>query len=335
MIALDQVEGTRRLNFRASATPGAIVWSQPEANSGLYYDVTNVYFRECKAVTFDSASTIRFNKFANATALGTDSSGNLKKTSLSSVATSGSYNDLSNKPTLGDYIAFQEDDQVNYVKLLLKKRTAEEYYGGYVPKALNTTATKKTLVSYNNWMGWETLPTVPTKVSQLTNDSNFATTSELEKKQDTISGSYAYRLSVVNDKLRVVYKYPSNDKEEMSDLTLPSASGGNCSQDSNYYAYGDTGSWRLFQTGTTGNQLDIRYGYGTFSSQEGTVSFTFKKLMASSNYTVILALEGPTNMWSYVPVVRSKTTSGFTAYCRLYASDSNTKTIRYIAIRSN
>ena len=335
MIALDQVEGTRRLNFRASATPGAIVWSQPEANSGLYYDVTNVYFRECKAVTFDSASTIRFNKFANATALGTDSSGNLKKTSLSSVATSGSYNDLSNKPTLGDYIAFQEDDQVNYVKLLLKKRTAEEYYGGYVPKALNTTATKKTLVSYNNWMGWETLPTVPTKVSQLTNDSNFATTSELEKKQDTISGSYAYSLSVVNDKLRVVYKYPSNDKEEMSDLTLPSASGGNCSQDSNYYAYGDTGSWRLFQTGTTGNQLDIRYGYGTFSSQEGTVSFTFKKLMASSNYTVILALEGPTNMWSYVPVVRSKTTSGFTAYCRLYASDSNTKTIRYIAIRSN
>ena len=335
MIALDQVEGTRRLNFRASATPGAIVWSQPEANSGLYYDVTNVYFRGCSAVTFDSASTIRFNKFANAVALGTDSSGNLKKTSLSSVATSGSYNDLSNKPTLGDYIAFQEDDQVNYVKLLLKKRTAEEYYGGYVPKALNTTATKKTLVSYNNWMGWETLPTVPTKVSQLTNDSNFATTSELEKKQDTISGSYAYSLSVVNDKLRVVYKYPSNDKEEMSDLTLPSASGGNCSQDSNYYGYGDTGSWRLFQTGTAGNQLDIRYGYGTFSSQEGTVSFTFKKAMASSNYTVILALEGPTNMWSYVPVVRSRTTSGFTAYCRLYASDSNTKTIRYIAIRSN
>lgn len=124
MIALDQVAGTRRLNFRASATPGAIVWSQPEANSSLYYDVTNVYFRGCSAVTFDNASTIRFNKFTNVAALGTDSAGNLKKASLSTVATSGSYNDLSNKPT------------------------------------------------------------IPSKVSQLDNDSKFATTTQLESKQN-------------------------------------------------------------------------------------------------------------------------------------------------------
>lgn len=160
-------------------------------------------------------------------------------------------------------------------------------------------------------------------------------TTTLEGKQNIINDSYVYNLTIENGKLHVVFKYPSDDSEDTTDLTLPSASGGNCSQDSNYYGYGDTGSWRLFQTGTAGNQLDIRYGYGTFSSQEGTVSFTFKKPMASSNYTVILALEGSTNIWSYVPVVRSKTTNGFTAYCRLYASDSNVKTIRYIAIRSN
>lgn len=160
-------------------------------------------------------------------------------------------------------------------------------------------------------------------------------TTTLEGKQNLINDSYVYNLTIENGKLHVVFKYPSDDSEDTTDLTLPSASGGNCSQDSNYYAYGDTGSWRLFQTGTAGNQLDIRYGYGTFSSQEGTVSFTFKKPMNGTSYVVILALEGPTNMWSYVPVVRSKTTSGFTAYCRLYASDSNTKTIRYIAIRSN
>ena len=100
MIALDQVAGTRRLNFRASATPGAIVWSQPESNSSLYYDVTNVYFRECTSVSFNSASTIKFNKFTSASALGTDANGNLKKVSLAKVATSGSYNDLSNKPTI-------------------------------------------------------------------------------------------------------------------------------------------------------------------------------------------------------------------------------------------
>lgn len=160
-------------------------------------------------------------------------------------------------------------------------------------------------------------------------------TTTLEGKQNLINDSYVYNLTIENGKLHVVFRYPSNEEEDTTDLTLPSASGGNCSQDSNYYAYGDTGSWRLFQTGTAGNQLDIRYGYGTFSSQEGTVSFTFKKPMNGTSYVVILALEGPTNMWSYVPVVRSKTTSGFTAYCRLYASDSNTKTIRYIAIRSN
>lgn len=100
MIALDQVAGTRRLNFRASATPGAIVWSQPESNSSLYYDVTNVYFRGCTHVSFNSASTITLNKFTNASALGTDANGNLKKVSLAKVATSGSYNDLSNKPTI-------------------------------------------------------------------------------------------------------------------------------------------------------------------------------------------------------------------------------------------
>lgn len=99
MIALDQVAGTRRLNFRASSTAGAIVWEQPESNSCLYYDVKNVSFRETTAVSFDGATAIKFSHFANASALGTDSSGNLKKVSLAKVATSGSYNDLSNKPT--------------------------------------------------------------------------------------------------------------------------------------------------------------------------------------------------------------------------------------------
>lgn len=157
----------------------------------------------------------------------------------------------------------------------------------------------------------------------------------LDSKQDIIYDSYVYDVSIENGKLHVVFKYPSNDDEETTDLTLPSASGGNCSYDTNYYTYGDAGSWRLLQTDHNGNQLDIRYGYGTFSAQEGTVSFTFKKPMTNSSYAVILTLEGGTNIWSYTPVVRSRTSTGFTAYCRLYASDSNTKTIRYIAIRSN
>lgn len=45
MIGIDQVEGTRRLNFRASSTAGAIVWQQPETNSMLYFDVDSINFR--------------------------------------------------------------------------------------------------------------------------------------------------------------------------------------------------------------------------------------------------------------------------------------------------
>lgn len=71
MIALDQVAGTRRLNFRASATPGAIVWSQPESGSSLYYDVSNVYFRE--------SSSVVLSKMPNYSVLATDSSGKIIK----------------------------------------------------------------------------------------------------------------------------------------------------------------------------------------------------------------------------------------------------------------
>lgn len=71
MIALDQVAGTRRLNFRASATPGAIVWSQPESGSSLFYDVSNVYFREVGSVVL--------NQMPNYSVLATDSTGKIIK----------------------------------------------------------------------------------------------------------------------------------------------------------------------------------------------------------------------------------------------------------------
>ena len=51
MIALEQENGTRRLNFRSSSTPGAMVWEQPESGSSLFYDVENVNFRGTNNVT--------------------------------------------------------------------------------------------------------------------------------------------------------------------------------------------------------------------------------------------------------------------------------------------
>lgn len=41
MLRFDQTAGTTRLQFRASATPGAMVWSQPEKGATLYFDLTN------------------------------------------------------------------------------------------------------------------------------------------------------------------------------------------------------------------------------------------------------------------------------------------------------
>ena len=41
MLRFDQVDGTCRLRFRASATAGAMVWEQPEENASLYFDMGN------------------------------------------------------------------------------------------------------------------------------------------------------------------------------------------------------------------------------------------------------------------------------------------------------
>lgn len=41
MLRFDQVDGTCRLKFRASATAGSMVWEQPEKNAALYFDMGN------------------------------------------------------------------------------------------------------------------------------------------------------------------------------------------------------------------------------------------------------------------------------------------------------
>lgn len=45
MVKFEQKEGTTRLLFRASNTPGAMVWQQPESGSTLYFDVDNIQYR--------------------------------------------------------------------------------------------------------------------------------------------------------------------------------------------------------------------------------------------------------------------------------------------------
>lgn len=92
MLAFDQAAGTRRLNFRASSTPGAMIWSQPEANSTLYYDVKNIQFREVAGITFSNFKG-GFLKTNSSGTLTVDTS-TYSKTDTNYYHTSGSWSGL-------------------------------------------------------------------------------------------------------------------------------------------------------------------------------------------------------------------------------------------------
>ena len=107
--------------------------------------------------------------------------------------------------------------------------------------------------------------------------------------------------------------------------------------DTNYYFYGEIGSWRLRQYNTTGNSLDIKYGVIAINSQSANYSVSFSgKNFTSTNYTVVFGLyRSNTQNWFWSPIVQSKTVSGFTVFLRGNGSGDNGGTIMYLAIRSN
>lgn len=104
MIGLEQVEGTRRLNFRASSTAGAIVWNQPESNSQLFFDVNKVNFRgstDVSARQFTENGTALTNKYVSKAGKMLN---NQNLDDLNSYTDSGTYyaqggNKVTNKPS--------------------------------------------------------------------------------------------------------------------------------------------------------------------------------------------------------------------------------------------
>ena len=63
MLRFDQVDGTCRLRFRSSATPGSMVWSQPEKNAVLYFDMGNSAGSGVNRVTLrNEAGTLALTK---------------------------------------------------------------------------------------------------------------------------------------------------------------------------------------------------------------------------------------------------------------------------------
>lgn len=63
MLRFDQVDGTCRLRFRSSAAAGAVVWSQPEKNAVLYFDMGNSAGSGVNRVTLrNEAGTLALTK---------------------------------------------------------------------------------------------------------------------------------------------------------------------------------------------------------------------------------------------------------------------------------
>ena len=127
-----------------------------------------------------NASTAIISKIPTTTGELTNDSGFITSDSLATVATSGSYNDLSDKPTITNVSGV--NDGTNWTSLTIGSDTYGLGGGSSGPvnwsDILNkpTFATVATSGSYNDLSD---KPTIPTKTSQLDNDSNFITNAAL------------------------------------------------------------------------------------------------------------------------------------------------------------
>ena len=102
------------------------------------------------------------------------------------------------------------------------------------------------------------------------------------------------------------------------------------------YAYGENGSWRIYQHSAPGNNLDIRYGVITITSQSANYDVSFSKPFSNNNYTVVFGLFRQNKQnWFWSPIVQDKYDSGFKVFVQGNTREDNGGKLMYIAIRSN
>lgn len=123
--------------------------------------------------------TTDLSNYYNKTEVDNLLSAKVNSSDLSTVATSGSYNDLSNKPT----IPTKTSDLTNDSNFVSSSDLSNSYYTKTQTDNLlnlkantNDLSTVATSGSYNDLSN---KPTIPTKTSDLTNDSNFVSSSDL------------------------------------------------------------------------------------------------------------------------------------------------------------
>ena len=109
-----------------------------------------------------------YTKTQTDTAISTAVAGKANISDLATVATSGSYNDLSNKPTIPAAQVNSDWNATSGKAQILNKPTL---------------ATVATSGSYTDLSDKPTIPTVPTNVSAFTNDANYITATQLANKK--------------------------------------------------------------------------------------------------------------------------------------------------------
>ena len=152
----------------------------PALFSGNYNDLDNKPDLSVYALSSNLATVATSGSYNDLTSK-PDLSVYALSSSLSTVATTGAYNDLSGKPTIPDAVS-GTNDGTNWTSLTIGSSTYGLASGGIESvdwsDILNkpTFATVATSGSYNDLSD---KPTIPTTTSQLTNDSNFITSSAL------------------------------------------------------------------------------------------------------------------------------------------------------------
>lgn len=117
-----------------------------------------IYFKSHAQATFMSDGSTVEDKITSLESSGTDLTGYVKQEDLAAVATSGSYNDLSNKPTIPTKSS-DLDDGAN----LLKSDNIKTVNGENIVKGTDGVTDIETLLAYAEYTGTATAAVVTTK----------------------------------------------------------------------------------------------------------------------------------------------------------------------------
>lgn len=163
MIRIDQKDGTCRLRFRSSATAGAMVWEQPEQGANLYIDLGK-QGADYRRITMPSSSgTLALtSQIPSAVTEATVSGWGFTKNA--GTVTGVKMNGTTKTPSSG---VVDIGTVVTDVSGKQDKITSSNKLSASLVSGLATVATSG---SYNDLSN---KPSIPTKTSQLTNDSGF------------------------------------------------------------------------------------------------------------------------------------------------------------------